>query len=399
MSISQQDFDPIRYQPPTPPRPPREKLSGWKPSLTCLIACGSLVLLLAIGVPLALHSLLNREEVQAVIKHMPRNEQFVGETFSWRMLYEYPARKSANITGVIGDFDADEEKEILILDVPPFTSEMIELNGGSRTVPFQREVRSRRYLTWDWDGDGIDELLSESTGDSPGVDIFNLAGELVHTIENRTMEGFSIVGDYDGDYRPDLLLRVDGDYTPVVYRQQGLEARKGESLFPGYPCCLADLNGDGKKAVISASNLGYQVITPDGYERPGWDLIYPAWTADLSGRGSDWLVDLGEGILNPATGVKTQFQWPPEIKASFGDIYIWRLDRFDVAAFTPPGSTEPRLAVASIVHGPHFMLFNRDGQLVYHQEFFGIIYRMGVVELNGQQTLLLITNQGILTYP
>lgn len=359
MDISQRDFEPIRYQP--PPQPPREKLNSWKPSLTCLFACGTVVLGLTIGVPLALHSFLKREDVQTVIKHMPRNKQFVGETFSWRVLFEYQAQKTAGMNPVIGDFDADDEKEILILDTPPFPSELVKLDGSSRPVAFHQEISHSRYLTWDWDRDGIDELLTSSTDGSPEVCIYNLAGELVHTIENRTMGGFSIVGDYDGDGKPDLLLCAEQAYTPIVYRQQGLAAITGSTYSEGPPCCLADLDGDGRKAIVAISKAGYLVTTPDGHDLRYWDLIYPAWTADLSGRGIDWLIDPGKGILDPMTGLACRLQWPPEVQETFGDIYIWRMDRFDIAAYTPPGETEPLLAVANIVYGPHFMLFNKEG--------------------------------------
>lgn len=399
MDISPQDFEPIRYQPPLPPPPPPPRQTGgWKPWMTALSVCCGVALIGLIAVISSVARFLSSEEVKEAFASLPRNAQHVGKTFSWRRIYDYQSEAYGYAYAVIGNFDKDQAPEILLLDSQA-PSLLVDLSGSCRSVPIKAPSGKTYYQAWDWDGDGIDEVFRAPENDDPNIEIYNLNGDLVHTIKDRRSTGYSIVGDYDGDGKPDLLLKVADHYTACIQRQKGLGQIMGQTYYEGMPYCLADLDGDGKKEIVVVTNNNYFIVSTTGTQSPPWNIVKPMWAVDLSGQGIDWLVDLSTGILDPTTGEVTLLQWPTvaglPVKSGYPAWYQFS----DVAAFTPPGESEARLVVASTEFEPHLMLFNTAGELRYHQQFSDNILGMGVVPNDNGQVLLLVTATGILAYP
>jgi hypothetical protein len=231
---------------------------------------------------------------------------------------------------VVGDIDGDGHPEIIAYDVGGIvyawhvdgTEVRDGDNNPSTNGPF---FVTKNPGTWhmstpalaDMDGDGIQDLIVCSPGDSIYCLKGNgrrVAGWPVKVVESTAnITASPAVGDIDGDGHPEVIvqssvgrvygLRYDGTWMtgwPIwVYSNTG-------TIAPSP--ALADLDGDGKlEVVIAGLDKNCYVFRYNGTSYAGWPQPYSATTttesspviADIDGDGSlDIILGSEEGLLN-----------------------------------------------------------------------------------------------------
>ncbi|MFH2006728.1 MAG: VCBS repeat-containing protein [bacterium] len=144
--------------------------------------------------------------------------------------------------------------------------------GPDRRIPIPVEGGVRAVATADLDGNGVDEvLLGDGWRQAYGRDgrarikLARFVGgkfvsEKIGELTGQYMVQKIVVGDLDGDRRPDLL--VVGNATVTVFHNRGKKPWTALDLAAGQPqdAAMGDLDGDGKPDVLVLDRGGVQLL-------------------------------------------------------------------------------------------------------------------------------------------
>jgi signal transduction histidine kinase len=185
---------------------------------------------------------------------------------------------------VIHDFDDDGDPEMLAASSA--------VNNGAvasglddahaylllfELVPSLRLVRTRvlgevwhhaRVQYLDWDGDGSDELLTLTVSQGGGEVVAELLdGRTWQTIRRRTLPaalGFPMVGDLDGDGRPEVLFVRPPSEVWVVNSDFEVTRRVDLAAPVRSVTALGDLDRDGSQEFLAElGSAGVMLLRPD----------------------------------------------------------------------------------------------------------------------------------------
>jgi hypothetical protein len=241
----------------------------------------------------------------------------VGTPLLWREL-DRQATKDGMVGGLLaGNFDPDPDQELLLLR--RHHGYLYEADGSRRSVRLGGLQFLLQAAAWDYDGDGVDEVVADPLLASFGnplkmlktrqgtlpdkSPVYALDGRRAAELPGTTAMGLpAFVGDADGDGRSDLVLNDSGIWR--IYAPGGGTSTLTPS--PGqFSVGFGDLNGDGRAEVLSRENklkdlLGYGlggriVLPPLSHKAMNFTL------ADITGDGTCEVLSEAQ-YLDPRTG-------------------------------------------------------------------------------------------------
>jgi hypothetical protein len=186
-----------------------------------------------------------------------------------RVLYELDAQQGALLRCVKGNFDEDGDDELLLrlVQAPAAASgtvTVLELDGqrsSHASSLFQQQSPTAPFadistIAWDYNGDGIDELLQDhSTRAARKTVAYLLDGKKIGALPVGIYSRHAL-GDFDGNGRQDLL-GVVSDLNPakyVAYGAGGTELLEVSALAfvdaGSGPLLVADPDRDGRDEVL-----------------------------------------------------------------------------------------------------------------------------------------------------
>jgi outer membrane protein assembly factor BamB len=212
----------------------------------------------------------------------------------WRQTAPAPdwSNPSVWVHPVVADVDADGAREVVV-----GVNRGLVVLGPDGAVERRLDGPGTYLAAADVDDDPAVELLAAGTSTVRAVDGATGETEWRHGVEGARLRTVTT-----GD-RPTLYLGLP---TGEV---RALDAATGERRWATTVAddevvvspVLGDVDGDGSREVVAATNAGTVVVLgPDGAERAAYERSVPVWTfptvADLDGDGaSEVLVRYGDG--------------------------------------------------------------------------------------------------------
>ncbi|HET6348150.1 MAG TPA: C25 family cysteine peptidase [Candidatus Krumholzibacteria bacterium] len=222
---------------------------------------------------------------------------------------------------VAGDIDGDGTKEVIAIDehgvLYVWHPDGTEYRDGDHDVSTNGVFRKFGGCVYqygcpamgDLDGDGIDEMVVGTQGDS--LFVLNADGSSAPGWPKAfpsPVAGAPAVGDIDGDGGMDVVVHLQsgdtyafkGDGTQLWYRW----APDNLSFSPSP--ALGDLDGDGKlETLIPSKDRNLYAIRWNGTDLPGWPVVYAtsSWT-----ESSPVIADLdNNGVLDVVLGNENKY--------------------------------------------------------------------------------------------
>ncbi|MDQ3022874.1 MAG: hypothetical protein M3R04_00605, partial [bacterium] len=179
---------------------------------------------------------------------------------------------------IIGNFDDDPDQEILRVpgsgarqtSTELEESELYDLDGTKRGVLIPQTGFELEGYAWDWDRDGIDEVLPEpdmysfdktyakgievntpewDAAQESEVPVFKIDGELATMLPMYPQPFLGLTLDLDGDGWSELLLRRGGSPGYTAFGEKGKVVWEVDTdkwvIFP----CKGDFDGDSREEV------------------------------------------------------------------------------------------------------------------------------------------------------
>jgi hypothetical protein len=334
------DFNaPVKY---TPPEPAERNLA---PLITIVVIVAA-VLLVGGGAFAFMNfgssSSSKRETRLTWLYSLPPAQVPVGQAKAWRTLAETkPVAGTAQVRppAVVGHFDTSQEDEVLLIgmDTPTY---VYHVDGKRTTVPAARFTSITRFTTWDYNHDGISELVPDTmglaymrnmdfpvisygeTGQGVGWSIDSADAQSAHVMldmrsdytplyrdnGNVTRElsggytfGQILYGDLDGDHYPDMLIKLNKvvDTFAVFGGPRGDHLRDIKPQLNAKSCICGDLDGSGKDTLVNleGGDLALYDFRGNRSEISGWPAgYYPTAAADLNGDHADEVIAINGGL-------------------------------------------------------------------------------------------------------
>lgn len=334
---------------------------------------------------------LTRTELHAYIlqlfEGLPASEMHepglvIGDAIKWRELDHFDGSYEDYASLLAGNFDDDPDRELL--HVTQYTCSILELDGSLRELPILGWIGGKLELAWDWDGDGIMEIVTRGYGpEQPGPDtmqILNLAGEVVAELPGSLPIASSGTADLDGNGHRELLLEGGGRTGLAAYGLTGLESWYVNALAANIVLAIGDFDGDGRdellgRSVAEQSPTGLGLLRVFGLEQefavlPGLREAeaseHPYNAMDLNDDGVAEVITT-DSIVNPADGSRTPLQIPKGWSGmDFGPFPA------QLVAYQAGGRT---LLAARVLEqqgserSDTLILWDAQGQIVYHEQF------------------------------
>ncbi|MCB1188189.1 VCBS repeat-containing protein [bacterium] len=352
-----------------------------------------------------------------------------GRELIWRRLADYS--NGGNWCHMkIGNLDGDADEEVL-MGTDPYV--VHEVDGSSRELGGMDWQQWDTRALWDYDGDGIDELIAVPRVEKKGAymeeplpdetQVFSMAGELLATLPCQMPYSLDVTGDFDGDGHKELLL--DGplnqsfnfDRPTIAFSTGGSELWRvaGNSattdLMPG------DVDGDGitdllgHRYITQSSPGGGSSSSPGPLQafsigKPPVDVqlsaeagrtAYIDYCADLDGDGKVELL-YGRRIFDITDGSSVELEQP----AGWDDMELGKLDGPTFVVIERGG--EILLAARAVEHTRGWktdalLMWNSKGKLVLEQYMGELLYQLGVVHAGGRQYLVVFTENSLMIAP
>ncbi len=298
----------------------------------------------------------------------------------------------------IGDFDGDKDDELYV-NCSMYGSNLLELDGAGRFIPQNTYFHDLQPCGWDYDSDGVDELLSIAQS---GTDmaIYDRQGKFLAQLRGGGAAFSAVCGDIDGDGRSDLVLLDQPAQDVLAYAPGGKQLWQSHTSLNTFVTALGDVDGDGRS----------ELVTPDGNQLrlsgmqqqdqfvpgwAGWEL--PVAVLDLDGdkRGEVFCSNIS--YLNLATGKTTTLRYGKTGQRRSTDAMAW------VHLARLPGSAQPCLATIGLnnfnAHSELFLL-DTSGNCSYEERFGAPVEKFGVArKADGSDCLVVLTSHKLLVYP
>ncbi|MBN2082831.1 VCBS repeat-containing protein [bacterium] len=348
----------------------------------------------------------------------PRAQLNYGQQLPWRVLDSGPlsyvravARGDSGVMGGLttGNFDADPDDELLL--IRRHRGHVYEVDGARRTVGIHGNAYLMQVTSWDYDGDGIDEVIPEpmiydvvknrassATGNPPTTTpIIDLSGQLVASpngLPNLSDE--ALVGDYDGDGRDELWL-YDGA-TMLVYSTGGTLMAK--LSLPGYNLgsAVGDIDGDSLEELVAEAAKPRELVSVGKDQQR---TVLGSWSemdgsnncADVDGDGRAEFLTGTNGYYT-GDGVFVPLQAPPGARR--GDMPLTKPVAGD---FDGDGDTEIAVVSDGMPFGSGILLYSSNGACEYYEEFGDSVWSVAALNSGGQDYLVVQLTTRLLIYP
>lgn len=358
-----------------------------------------------------------------------------GQPLAWRTLYRsriiLPGASGALGGVAVGNFDEDPDQEAVLIGIG--TGNLFEPDGGHTPIGLHGAGFMMNLTAWDYDGDGIDEILPEailynvvnaprSQDDDKSAPPLptstpvckldgKMAGELPF-ISGIIGKGLACA-DFDGDGMREVVGQVIGgdgsrDYNfygtlgkveaSITLPNRGMDIGTG-ILVRGQPAWLLQQQFN-PTALVAYSMSGGRI------ELGGWPPKVNANTpycGDLDGDGVDEFF-AGEGWLNPASGVFTSVTRPdvPPVKQPKGalELHTSTLQPQIVCGdFDADGTAEAVYAASMLDPTNDLWIYDREGRLTYHEIMPSQIWSMRKLSSGGRNYLIVQLTEKLLIYP
>lgn len=298
---------------------------------------------------------------------------------------------------VLGDFDADGDEELL-LSGGPGNPCLLEASGAGQRISTGNAYLPYVLLSWDYDGDGRDELVGDdySTG---GAQVLDLQGRQLKQLAGGGLQGAG-KADFDADGRLDLALLNQQQTGIVVYQPGGTELWRLSAPANYYNPAFGDIDGDGKAEAVYYDNGTLRSFGMDQQEaqQAGWSGYYsPALVADLNGDGRGEVFASNSGYLDPASGQFVSFSYLSGGPGSYSN----PLEQVLICHTRADGKLKLLTrGPGGYLNTPELYLFQPDGSCHYAESLGSSIEQLAVLhEKNGQQYIVVRTERKLLIYP
>ncbi|MCC7479062.1 hypothetical protein IT575_11470 [bacterium] len=324
----------------------------------------------------------------------------------------------------VDSFGGPGGQEVLVLR--PYGQSMIySADGGSRELKWSRSSFLAGPVAWDYDRDGVDELLPRkllalpklpeiNPQDPPHVEVkdktpqghtpvFSLGGREIAKLDGVVPQGqCAVTFDYDGDGWDELVLAEEGCGTEASTVNFRVLGRGGELLW-------------------TFRTTGSQRLMRGRYGDPSMECVYSYETGEVlayhpSLPGGSVLEDWPPGAV-PSVALGAREDAWPVVASGDGFMYdTWSMNSSELSLSAPAGAYmlfgEPkqRLAAgafsqrsrAELAYCPYFnnprgelRFYDREGSLTRQFELGEEILRIATVESRGQELLAVQTYSGV----
>ena len=403
MSLGQYN-EPVRYTPgPTPP-PRRTNYVPW------LLGCGGCVAIIAALIGWLVYSVKNA--IDEFTPEVREARMISGEQLAWRELPWHPANMIVVGTHMRSiEENGDSQRELIFFDSDGAV-QVVDLDGNVQAhYHWSNPVEDRELEFWDFDGDGIDEMLYDSEdGADSATYVANLDEQFVHEFAGMILPEWRASADVDGDGRNELLLHSWDSRKYEVVNQGGKVLIKGNNNVDdptmGYhqPVVLADMDGDGVWSVLYGDFVSKQIHNGDNShssihlpEDPMMTMGYNyEIVMDIGGDGPTELInEYDEVFYDAAAGMQRKLRNP--LEQDFSSSWLSRIplavmdhdDDGEAALWTVPGG---EMGTELVAYGPR-------GNVVYHEAMQKYCAGIEVIERSGVQYLVVCAFDKVLVYP
>lgn len=390
-----------------PIRRPIKKSAAQLVEQCVLVTAVTSILVLINGCPKNAALLANMQIAPAAVS--------VGSPLAWRVLDKrkysnglYGLWSKPGTLGSIfaGNFDNDTDKELLLLGLA--AGRFYDADGTQHPVALHGAQFLLQSGAWDMDRDGIDEIVCEpiteqvtlSRGKSglplpTDTPIYSLNGKRITRLPGKPTLG-QLIGDYDGDGEPELILSSG---TAVVMGENGQQV-DSFSLPNGIMFgSLADVDGDGCSEYCGLENK-LSVLGIYGYKQArtqaaNWPHMYmPTSHADLNGDGCEELLCGLKGYFDPVQSSAVSFSIPASYAGNS------TLSESCVAGdFDGDAVLEIAVRVGDVPFSSGLMLFKPDGKCTYYEEFGDVLWGLVCFSSGGQDFIVCQLTDRLLIYP
>lgn len=330
----------------------------------------------------------------------------IGQQLAWRELKTPPdpnmprllmPRQLMFFKVAVGDFDGDGSGEVLVTGGPSSAS-LIEADGSARLLPQQAHYVPYRALAWDYNSDGVDELMADDY-QGRGVLAVDVQGQELGTLPGCNVWGATCV-DFDGDGRLDFATEDEQRQAVVVFQPGGQELWRMPLPAHCYNPAYGDVDGDGKAEVVVSDNGTLRIF---GAARPeaqlkGWSGYYwPALIADLNGDTRGEIFASNSGYLDPATQQFTAFKYGRQGTEPTSDpletVLACDLNRDGTAEIVTKG-------LNSFVTNSRLFVLKQDGSCSYDERMGHPIEQLLKLHTaDGVDHIVVLTEVKLLIYP
>jgi hypothetical protein len=342
----------------------------------------------------------------------------VGQRLAWRELDRLPlnagffglGRNSGALGGLYsGNFDHDTDQEVILIGYEH--GQYYDANGVKHKVGIHGAAFLMEGAAWDSDGDGVDEIVCEAIAENiwkqhghgsanslpNSTPIYALDGGLLTRLPG-VQSSNQLLGDYDGDGRPDLILPAN---ALEVHAPGGTSLGMIRTASGMYIAeVMADLDGDGCAEYCRwEKNSRTLAAYGDGQQRKSyaWTKAIPsiAGVADLNADGCQELLLGLAGYYDPAVERQFGYSIPAAYQASNLDI----TNKCVAGDFDGDQQAEVAVAVGEIPFGTGVMLFDASGTCEYYEEFGDTLWGLVALHSGGKDYLVCQLTDRLLIYP
>lgn len=342
-----------------------------------------------------------------------------GDPLPWRTLVKWDKLEGAytdKLQVFIDYFSSNAAEDILVGTEKGYVVYDVREGLKSRVAALSGETRY--FLSWDYDGDGVAELLTQvqqpaSYNPSETVDVMEahaLSGQVVGCVLGNPMGPTIVKGDFNGDKKTDLFMSAESAYSA----RQDLEARAfsigGSVLFSAPPqwrtpyLFSADLDGDGQDELIATmtSLTGNPVLGIQGLEEglEIWQQKLPdeslSWCADLNRDGTAELISTNGWILDTVS----QASWRLRLLPRWEGVYLTGEFGANIGLAQLKHQRDPAIAATpGVLARELFVIWNVDGSLQYAEYLGELIEHFGVASDPEGDHIVLATQTKLLVWP